>query len=212
MSNPTQPQRKAIKTYPYQDESGQLLYEVVRYEPKDFAICRPDGKGGRIWNLEGVERVLYQLPLIIGSAVWETVPPVIVVEGEKDADRLVAMGYVATTNSGGAGKWAYDLGRALKGRRVAIISDNDVPGHAHACQVAGSLIYWGASSVRIVHLPGLPEKGDVSDWLDSGMPWTGEKPPDSEMRRPLNEYLRSAAEWKPTYPICAEAAARSKAA
>ena len=52
---------KIVKTYDYKDESGQLLYQVVRYEPKDFRQRRPDGQGGWIWNLQGVRRVLYRL-------------------------------------------------------------------------------------------------------------------------------------------------------
>src|SRR5262245_19146141 len=37
------------KTYDYQDEDGRLLYQVVRLEPKDFRVRRPDGAGGWIW-------------------------------------------------------------------------------------------------------------------------------------------------------------------
>ncbi|MHC4461852.1 MAG: hypothetical protein ACYS30_10525 [Planctomycetota bacterium] len=45
-------EEKIIATYGYKDESGQLLYKVVRFEPKDFRQRRPDGKGG--WKLFGV--------------------------------------------------------------------------------------------------------------------------------------------------------------
>ncbi|MBA7632893.1 hypothetical protein ES703_40449 [subsurface metagenome] len=50
-----------VATYDYRDESGELLYQVVRYEPKDFRQRRPDGKGGWIWNLNNTRRVLYRL-------------------------------------------------------------------------------------------------------------------------------------------------------
>src|SRR5258705_8495221 len=53
------------------------------------------------------------------------------------------------------------------GRDICIIPDNDKPGQDHAAKVARALNPV-ASSVRIVHLSGLPEKGDVSDWLDNG--------------------------------------------
>jgi len=52
---------RIVATYPYTDEAGTLLYEAVRFEPKDFRQCRPDGTGGRIWNMKGVRRVLYRL-------------------------------------------------------------------------------------------------------------------------------------------------------
>ena len=50
--------------------------------------------------MQGVERVLYRLPEVLAAGeVW-------VVEGEKDADSLAALGIVATCNAGGAGKWS----------------------------------------------------------------------------------------------------------
>src|SRR5437667_12620177 len=33
-----------VETYDYHDEAGKLLYQVVRYEPKDFKQRRPNGK------------------------------------------------------------------------------------------------------------------------------------------------------------------------
>ena len=70
-----------IATYPYRDEAGELLYEVVRYEPKSFLQRKPDGSGGWIWNLSGVRRrVLYRLPQIQRQTT------VYIVEGEKDAE------------------------------------------------------------------------------------------------------------------------------
>ena len=49
-------------TYQYTDETGVLLYEVLRYEPKTFRQRRPDGNGGWIWQLGDVRRVPYRLP------------------------------------------------------------------------------------------------------------------------------------------------------
>ena len=61
----------------------------------------PTSSGGWAWNVKGVRRVLYRLPELLARPD-ETV---YVVEGEKDADRLASLGLLATTNSGGAGKW-----------------------------------------------------------------------------------------------------------
>src|SRR5215472_9254861 len=47
---------RVVAAYDYVDEAGKLLYQVVRYEPKKFQQRRPDGKGGWIWNLDGVTR------------------------------------------------------------------------------------------------------------------------------------------------------------
>jgi hypothetical protein len=51
-----------VATYDYTDEAGKLLFQTVRYQPKDFAQRQPDGKGGWIWNLKGARRVLYRQP------------------------------------------------------------------------------------------------------------------------------------------------------
>jgi len=159
--------KKVIKTYDYLDESSKLLFQTVRYEPKDFRQRRPDpdNPGQWLWNLDGVEPVLYRLPELIKAPMqdWVLIP-----EGEKDAKRLYCgLGFTATTNPMGAGKWRSEYNEYFKGRLVALIPDNDKAGRRHAEQVANSL-YGTAGEIRIVELPGVPEKGDVSDWLDNG--------------------------------------------
>jgi hypothetical protein len=158
------PTRKIVARYPYQNADGQLLFEVVRYEPKAFAQRRPDGKGGWIWNLNGVRRVLYRLPDVLKAV--QSGETIFVVEGEKDADALCGLGLVATTNPHGAGKWRDDYSQALKGAHVVILPDKDEAGRKHADQVAKSL--WGkARTIKVVELPGEGVK-DVSDWLRAG--------------------------------------------
>lgn len=153
-----------VKEYDYRDRSGNLAYQVCRMEPKDFRQRRPDGNGGWTWSLDGVRRVLYRLPELVGANPAE---PVFLVEGEKDADNLAAVGLIATTNAGGAGKWGDEYAAELAGRHVVILPDNDEAGRRHAHKVAASL-HAKAASVRIVELPNLPAKGDVSDWLAAG--------------------------------------------
>jgi len=156
---------RIAKFYDYTDADGHLFYQVVRMEPKDFRQRRPDGRGGWVWNLHGVERVPYRLPeLLAGIAAGRTI---YVPEGEKDADRLASLGLVATCNAGGAGKWPESLNQHFRGADVVILVDNDEPGRKHGQLVARSL-HGIARSVRVVALPGLPSKGDVSDWLDAG--------------------------------------------
>src|SRR5262249_13056867 len=77
---------KILANYPYTDENGTLLYTVVRLDPKDFRQRRPDGRGGWIWNMDGVRRVLYRLPEVLRA------DEVHICEGEKDADNLHALG------------------------------------------------------------------------------------------------------------------------
>ncbi len=73
-----------VATYDYRDERGQLLYQQVRYEPKKFRFRRSVGRCGWIWNLDGVQRVLYRLPELLEAE------EVFVGEGEKDCDLVVS--------------------------------------------------------------------------------------------------------------------------
>ena len=157
--------RQIAETYDYTDEAGKLLYQVVRYTPKDFRQRKPDGAGGWIPNLMDTRRALYRLPQVleqVNKGGW-----VFIVEGEKDADALTQLGLVATCNAGGAGKWLDSYSESLKGAQVAILPDNDSPGRKHAETVAAAL-KGIAADVRVIHLPGLPEKGDMSDWVAAG--------------------------------------------
>ena len=86
---------KIIDTYDYRDASGSLLYQVVRYEPKDFKQRYPDGAGGWIWK-KHPHQVLYHLREVLEN------PIIFLVEGERDVETLRDHGFVATTNAGGA--------------------------------------------------------------------------------------------------------------
>lgn len=157
--------RNIAATYDYVDESGDVLYQVVRFDPKGFSQRRPV-IGGWEWKLGDVRRVLYRLPQLVANATRDKPRLVWIVEGERDADTLCAHGLLATTSSGGAGKWRREYAMALKRQHVVILPDNDAPGREHAQAVADALA-GEAASVRIVELPGLPEHGDVSDWLQT---------------------------------------------
>ena len=95
--------REIIATYPYTDEAGELLFQVIRYAPKDFRQCRPNGQGGWIWKLDDVRRVLYRLPELIEAVSNEQ--SIFIAEGEKAVDALVKLGVPATCSPHGAGKW-----------------------------------------------------------------------------------------------------------
>lgn len=153
-----------VAIYDYRDQDGKLIFQVVRHQSKKFVQRRPGGKDW-IYNLKGTERVLYRLPELLTSSAdtWVLIP-----EGEKDVDNLRRRGYVATTNAGGASQpWLDSYNDALRGRKVCVLPDNDDPGRHHANDVAQHLLGI-AGEVRLLALPGLPLKGDVTDWLDAG--------------------------------------------
>lgn len=150
--------RKIEAIYDYLSAAGVLLFQTIRYQPKDFRQRRPDGAGGWIWNLKGVLLVLYRLIEVLAASI------VIVLEGEKDVERMYRLGlppgYAATTSPMGAGKWRAEYSETLRGKKLIIISDVDDPGQKHGQQVAKAST-GVASEVLWVDLP----KGkDFSDW------------------------------------------------
>jgi hypothetical protein len=173
-----------VATYDYIDEAGALLFEVVRFNPKGFRQRRPDGAGGWIWNLDRARRVLFRLPRVLEVAKAGGV--VFLVEGEKDVLALDQLGLTATTNPGGAGKWRPECAVAPRGRKgVVILPDNDEPGRKQAREAARTLHEAGVP-VKVLELPGLPAKGDVSDWIKAG----GTKPQ-------LLELVKATPKWEP---------------
>ena len=142
------------------------MLQVTRHDPKDFRQRRPDPDkpGEWIWSIGSISgRPLYRLSEMLAADPAE---PVLVVEGEKDVDRLRSLGFAVTTSSQGAGNWKYSDGSPLAGRNIVILPDNDASGRAYAAEVGSDLI-GKAASVRLLELP-VPVKGDVSDWLDVG--------------------------------------------
>ncbi len=159
---------RIVATYDYTDETGKVLYQVVRYEPKGFRQRRRNGNGEWVWNVSGVRHVPFNLPAVIKAQ------SVIVCEGEKDCLTAAKLGFVATCNAGGAGKWQGEYSKFLRGKRVAIIADADPPGLAHARDVARSLIGLG-TSVKLIEA--LPEAKDLTEFC--------EKLPDDATRKKL---------------------------
>ena len=154
-----EPKSKAVATYSYEDRDGTLLYQVLRYEPKTFRQRRPNGKSW-IWRLED-RRVVYRWPELCRFPD----ATIFVAEGEKDANRLWSVDLCGTTVA--AGKWTDECVQALAGRDIIVLQDNDDAGRKKAHEGA-KLLHGVANTVRVVLLPGLPQGGDVSDWLDMG--------------------------------------------
>lgn len=184
---------RVVASYDYTDEMDRLLFQVARFEPKTFKQRRPDPMSSGGWNyiVRGVRQVPYRLPQLIEAISNDR--PVFIVEGEKDADNLAKWNIAATCNAGGAGKWPEGLTPFFRDADVIIIPDNDPqannpetgalrwypPDHAefanepvHPGQDHGELVARRLAGVarrlRILNLPNLPLKGDVSDWIAMG--------------------------------------------
>jgi len=131
--------------YNYDDLHGATRYQVVRFKPKTFRQVRMEA-GRAVWNLSGVTRILYRLPEVMrAQEVW-------IVEGEKDADTLHALGACATTNVGGAGNWLEAYADVLTGKDVIYCGDQDEAGEKHREAVLASL-EGKVKTLRVVNVP-----------------------------------------------------------
>ena len=90
-----------VEEYNYFNEDGNLVYQVVRLEPKDFRVRKIDAASGKWdYSLKNVQKVLYNLPnLVKGIKENQTI---YIVEGEKDVNNINALGLIGTSNVGGA--------------------------------------------------------------------------------------------------------------
>jgi 5S rRNA maturation endonuclease (ribonuclease M5) len=155
-----------VQTYDYVNEDGELLYQAVRYEPKDFRQRRPDGEGWS-WSIKGVRRVLYRLPDVM-AAVAEG-QTIYICEGEKDVETARSLGLVATCNAMGAdngsgNKWLPEFADVLVNADVVVVPDQDDAGTRHAEWVIQTLT-GKARSISVV----VPKSGkDLTDWVNAG--------------------------------------------
>lgn len=163
---PARGQRRTVAAYDYADEHGELLYQVIRYEPKDFRQRRPDptAKDGWTYGVKGVRLVPYRLPELLEDLSLERT--IYVVEGEKAVDALRARGIPATCNPMGAGKWPPAFAEWFDGASVVVARDNNKAGHDHGIKVAENLKEV-AASLRLFDPPGVAEKDGLDDWLNA---------------------------------------------
>lgn len=168
---------RIVASYHYKTADGQVAYTKARWEPKRFSFSHQLHE--KIINTRGHEPLPYNLPDVIQADTF------VVVEGEKDADRLMQCGIVATTlDSGASSPVSEELIKAAQGKVVVLMPDNDGPGRQYTDRIGEAL--QSVANVHILALPDLPSKGDVSDWLDSG-----------GSAGQLVQLIKDAPEWKP---------------
>ncbi|MBS1830567.1 MAG: DUF927 domain-containing protein [Acidobacteria bacterium] len=172
--------RRIVATYPYVDEAGVVLFEVVRFDPKDFRQRRSIN-GKHVYSLGDVRRVVFRLPQVIAAN------EVLIVEGEKDVLSLEKLGFIATTSPMGAGKWRTEYAEHFAGKRVVIIPDNDAPGEKHAAEVLRSV----EPVAREAMIVRLPEK-DATAWIENGGTF-------ASLRAFIDEALANRAQSVPSW-------------
>jgi hypothetical protein len=153
---------------------------VTRYEIRDasgalMAIhCRQDGRDGkRMWweqpdgtiglgGLRLADLPLYGIERLNGSST------VILVEGEKAAEALLAIGVHAVGTVTGASATPGRMALAeLTGWYVAAWPDNDDVGRRHMTRIGAQLVEI-AAAVSIINWSDAPEHGDAADFLAAG--------------------------------------------
>ncbi len=153
--------RTITATYDYTDENGALLFQTVRYDPKNFRQRRPNEGDTWLWNLKDTQLVLYRLAEVL------TATHVLILEGEKDVETAyqldLPLGYAATTSPMGAGKWRDDYSECLRGKNIIICPDTDEPGQRHGHRIANAL----ESIANEVLWVKLPHGKDLSEWIQN---------------------------------------------
>lgn len=214
---PAPKQNRVVCIYDYCDETGVVLYHVGRLEPKRFFQWREiDGEringvsaglyerstiggswrrvknrprlGTEVREFPGIRPVPYRLPELLRSGD----APILVSGGEKDVDNLCALGFTATCNHGGEGKWWDGLSQWFEGRRVRILSDNDEQGQKHQATV-GAALSGVAREIRVVRFPELPAQADVSDLIELRRKAGHD---DLAIKQELAERFHSAPAWE----------------
>jgi putative DNA primase/helicase len=153
------------RVHDYRDADGALVFQTIKKTDGLWTARRPGTNGARWdWHVPRAIWVLYRLPELITA---KRTRAVFLPEGEKDADAVAKLGLIATSNPFGGGNWDQSYNRHLFGRHVIVLPDNDAQGEKHA-EVVTRALTGIAARVRVLRLPGLAEKGDVSDWLKAG--------------------------------------------
>lgn len=194
---------RKVATFTYTDAEGRELYQKERHEPardgirsKEFFFSHKDKKGNRQKGYQG-EHVPYRLHEVVKAPLDSVV---FFVEGEGKADLLASWGLVATClDTGAESKWKPAYTPYFKGRPIVIVPDNDKAGEGYCATVAKAL-FEAAASVKVLRLPGLPEKGDVLDWIET---------PGNDKALFL-ELAGAAVPWEPSAPSAEVVQARRK--
>jgi hypothetical protein len=155
---------KRSEHWTYHDTAGNAVGLVVRWDGREGKTIRPAARHSDGWRIGAMPdpRPLY------GLRGLATAARVVVVEGEPAAEAARSIGFSATTSANGSGSADKTDWSPLAGKEVWLLPDNDVPGRKYAETVVALLAALSpAPVVRVIELPGLPDKGDIADWIDA---------------------------------------------
>ena len=173
------PRQTRYWEYPARD--GSPLVRVVRFDDGEGSEAKWHqerwGKGkstrqtGWVVGTKDVPREdipIYRYPEVRKAIANNEL--IFIAEGEDNVDRLWALGFAATCNIGGSGKWRESDTKDLQGAKVVIITDRDEPGVKHAELLHQEFLdplwlYPFPNSKAWENLP--KSKGlDIADWIE----------------------------------------------
>lgn len=171
---------KPSRWWDYRDATG-LLFRVARFDGvgsrgKEYAPLSYgtlDGRTGWHWKALPTPRPLYRLDEITARAD----APVLLCEGEKDADAAVALfpDYVVSAWPGGAQAINEADFLPLKNRSVAFWRDNDAAGIKSVPKLIAALQASGAATVSLISLMPFaqytPAQNAHGEALEAGGAW-----------------------------------------
>ena len=168
---------KYIEHYDYflTDQSGKAVYAYTKVRLQDKA-----GKKKLIYGRFNGDRFILGLQgkkakdilAIYGSSVFaiqkaiDHQETIFYVEGEKDVNTLMKMGYTVFT-CGGSGDWKKGVSEIVRQANVIILADNDKPGEQLAYQVMQDLQLIANNVSIIKPMPEVP-KADITDYFEEG--------------------------------------------
>lgn len=162
-----------VARYEYTDAAGNVagVKERLEHVPrrareKRFIWRHVDGTAGKPTPWPATLYRLHEVEAAMSNGM-----PILLVEGEKCADAVNALGLeaFATTCEDGSKSWTQAHADLLRGARVVIFEDNDKNGRDHGANMFATL-QGVARTVAIGKLPGLEDKGDIADWLEEANP------------------------------------------
>jgi hypothetical protein len=181
---------KRAETWTYRDADGTPVGVVTRWDTQDGKVIRPVARHADGWRIGAMPepRPVYRLPELAKARL------VVVTEGEKAADAARSLGFTATTSAGGSQAAHMTDWRPLAGKEVWVLPDNDMPGRKYAETIADILSTLPpAPVVRVVELPGLPDGGDIVDWMEAH----GDAAEPEATRAEVEALAHAAEPWRP---------------
>ena len=173
------PRQTRYWEYPARD--GSPLVRVVRFDDGEggkpdwhqerWGKCKPTRQIGWVVGTKDIPRE--DIPIYRYAEVKKAIANnelIFLPEGEDNVDKFWALGFAATCNIGGSGKWRDSDTNDLEGAKVVIVPDRDEPGINHAEGVyqhfpSALWLYPFPKSKAWENLP--KSKGlDIADWIE----------------------------------------------